>query len=209
MKRLLLLAGMLLSLCAIQAQEPADSNLIVQLSGVAVDNETFDPIPYANISVINSSRGTYTDENGFFSIAVRKKNRLKFSAVGYKEKFLLLPDTLGINRYDLLIFAVKDTITLQEAVVRPWPSREHFRIEFLEMDVSNEMQERALENLAIETLERLKYEVPIDANESADFYLRQQAADFYFYGQIPPQRIFDPMAWAEFINFLKKNKDKK
>lgn len=190
------------------AQEPLDSSAVIQLSGVAVDDETFDPIPYANISVINSARGTYTDENGFFSFPVQKKDRLKFSAVGYKEKFLLLPDTLGINRYNLLIFAQPDTIILPDAVVMPWPSREHFKIEFLELDVSDEMQERALENLAIETLERLKYEVPVDANESADFYLRQQAADFYYYGQMPPQRIFDPQAWIEFINFLKKNKEK-
>lgn len=187
----------------------SDTSLVVQLSGVAVDSETFDPIPYSSISVLNTSRGTYTDENGFFSFAVKKSDRMKFTSVGYKEKFLLLPDSLDFNRFDMLIFAEKDTLNLPEVTVMPWPSREHFRIEFLELDVSDELQERALQNLAMETLERLKYEVPTDANEHGDFYLRQQAADFYYYGQIPPQRIFDPNAWIQFIQMLKKEKNKK
>ncbi len=190
-------------------QSKSDSTHLIQLSGMAINQETFDPIPYANIAVLNSSRGTYTDEKGFFSFVVRKTDKMKFSALGFKDKYIKLPDTIDLNRFNLLIFAELDTIELPEAVVMPWPSREHFRIEFLELDVTEELQERALENLALETLERLKYEVPTDPNEHADFYLRQQAADFYYYGQAPPQRIFDPLAWAEFIKFLKKGKDKK
>lgn len=206
MARFFLFIAFIFSVSFSFGQEFSDSSGIVQLSGMVINQETFDPIPYANIAVLNTSRGTYTDENGFFSFVVRKEDRMKFSALGFKDKYIRLPDTLNINRFNLLIFAELDTINLAEAVVMPWPSREHFRIEFLELDVKEELQERALENLAMETLERLKYEVPTDANEHADFYLRQQAADFYYYGQAPPQRIFDPLAWAEFIKFLKKGK---
>ena len=107
----------------------------------------------------------------------------------------------------------QDTINLPETVVFPWPSREHFKLEFLAMDVTPELQERAMRNLANETLERMRNDVVRDGNENADYYLRQQAREFYYIGQQPPMNIFNPVAWKQFFDAwkrgdYKKNKDK-
>ena len=107
----------------------------------------------------------------------------------------------------------QDTSNLPETVVFPWPSREHFRLEFLAMDVSKEMQERAMENLAEESLRRGREIVLLDPNEHADMYLRQQARNNYYIGQTPPMNIFNPIAWKQFFDAWKrgdfKNEDKK
>ena len=68
----------------------------------------------------------------------------------------------------------QDAINLPETVVFPWPSREHFKLEFLAMDITPELQERATENLANEVLRKARKSVAFDGNENADYYLRQQ-----------------------------------
>ena len=88
-------------------------------------------------------------------------------------------------------------------------SRDHFRLEFLAMDVTSEMQRRAVENVAEESLARMRNEVGMDGNENADFYLRQQASNYYYIGQTPPMNIFNPIAWKQFFDAWKRGDFKK
>ena len=80
------------------------------------------------------------------------------------------------------------------------------------MDVTSEMQDRAVKNLANETLRKMRNEVATDGNENADYYLRQEAQSYYSLGQTPPMNIFNPLAWKKFFDAWKKgdfkNKDK-
>ena len=194
-------------------QSQTDDQELIQFSGMVLDgsNEALYPVPFTNILVKNKGRGTYSDLKGFFTIVVEKKDTIIFSAVGYRSVSVTIPDSLRDNRYSLVQLMTQDTFNLPETVVFPWPSKDHFKLEFLAMDVSNQMQERAMENLAQRTLERARSTVPSDGNEHADFYLRQQARDYYFIGQTPPMNIFNPIAWKKFFDAWKngdfKNKD--
>jgi len=107
------------------------------------------------------------------------------------------------DRKSIVQLMTQDTFNLPETVVFPWPSREHFRLEFLAMDVTPELQSRAQENLAQEVLEKQRNIVRYDGNESADFYLRQQARENYYIGQQPPMNIFNPIAWKKFFDSWK------
>lgn len=193
----------------LQAQ-PLQENL-VQFSGIVLDgsDELLVPIPYANILVKNEGRGTYSDFNGFFSIVVRKGAMIEFSAIGYKSYEFTIPDTLSDNRYSLVQLLTRDTINLPTAVIFPWPSREHLRLEFLAMDVSSELQARAARNLTADNLERARTNLPYDGRENADYYLRQQASSYYYIGQTPPMNIFNPIAWKDFFEAWKRGDFKK
>lgn len=199
----------------LMAQEDNTDPDLIQFSGMVLDGATAQlyPVPYTNILVKGEGRGTYSDFNGFFSLVVRKSDIIVFSAIGYKNVEVTIPDSLSDSRYSLVQLMSQDTINLPETVVFPWPSREHFRLEFLAMDVSKEMQDRAMENLASESLERGREIVVLDANEHADMYLRQQSRNNYYIGQTPPMNIFNPIAWKQFFDAWKrgdfKNKDKK
>ena len=216
MRYILLIASFLFFFqLGVDAQEKRDSNLI-QFSGMVLDgtNEQLYPVPYTNIYIKEKGRGTYSDFKGFFSIVVEKGDLVVFSAIGFRTVEITIPDTLRDDRYSLIQLMTVDTINLPETVVFPWPSKEHFKLEFLAMDVTNEMQERAIENLAQETLERGREMVSLDGNEHADFYLRQQSRQCYYIGQTPPMNIFSPIAWKQFFDswkkgdFKKKSKDK-
>ena len=196
---------------SLKAQE---QERLVQFSGLVLDgsDESLYPVPYANILVKGKSRGTYSDFKGFFYIVLEKNDTIVFSAIGYKTVEVVIPEEVKDNRYTIVQLMTQDAVNLPETVVFPWPSREHFKLEFLAMDVTPELQERAMRNLANETLERMRSEVITDGNENADYFLRQQAREFYYVGQQPPMNIFNPVAWKKFFDSWKagdfKKKDK-
>ncbi len=193
----------LLATTALLAQQ-REGNL-VQFSGLVLDgsDEQLVPVPYANIVVKDRNRGSYTDLKGFFSIVVQKGDVIQFSAVGYKTVEYEVPLEMEGDRKSIVQLMTQDTFNLPETVVFPWPSREHFRLEFLAMDVTPELQSKAQENLAQEVLEKQRNIVRYDGNESADFYLRQQARENYYIGQQPPMNIFNPVAWKKFFDSWK------
>lgn len=206
MKKLLFIFSLVLSVGAIWAQDEIVSNDLVQFSGMVLDGTTEDllPVPYANILVKEKGRGSYSDYTGFFSIVVEKGDVIVFSAVGYKTVEYTIPDTLQDNRYSLVQLMTQDAVNLPETVVFPWPSRDHFKLEFLAMDVTSELQERATRNLAAETLERMRSEVASDGIENASYYMRQQSRQYYYIGQRPPMNIFSPVAWKQFFDAWKR-----
>lgn len=184
---------------------------LVQFSGLVLDgsDDQLLPVPYTNVAVLEEGRGTYTDWNGFFSIVVKRGQVVEFSAVGYETVEFTVPDTLSDNRYSIVQLMTQDVYNLPETVIFPWPSREHFRLEFLAMDISNELQRRALENVAEESLSKMRNVVKRDGNENADYYLREQARNYYHLGQAPPMNIFNPIAWKQFVDAWKRGDFKK
>ncbi|WP_282781204.1 carboxypeptidase-like regulatory domain-containing protein [Phaeodactylibacter xiamenensis] len=198
----------LLGTLSLNAQQ---SKNLVQFSGMVLDgtDDQLFPVPYTNILVKDKGRGTYSDLRGFFSIVVEKGDIIVFSAIGYKTVEYQIPEDLDDERYSIVQLMTQDAINLPETVVFPWPSREHFKLEFLAMDVTPELQARAQENMANDALRRMRNEVVPDGRENADFYLRQQSRDFYHIGQQPPMNIFNPIAWKRFFDSWKAGDFKK
>ena len=193
----------MLALCFVgHLSAQTENENLVQFSGMVLDGTTAEliPVPYTNVLVKDKGRGTYSDFTGFFSIVVEKGDVIEFSAVGYQTVEYVIPADLKDNRYSLVQLMTQDTLNLPETVVFPWPSKEHFKLEFLAMDVTSEMEERALKNVANETLARMRSTVPSDGREHANYYLRQQARDYYYIGQTPPMNIFNPIAWKQFFD---------
>ncbi len=188
------------------SQKKQDSIKVVQFSGLVVTDQGGDvvPLPYTNIGVKGTSRGTVSEINGFFSLVGKVGEVIVFSHIGYQTTEFVIPDTIRSNMYSFIQIMSQDSVLLPEAVIYPWPSREFFDIEFLAIDVSNEMQERAKENLAANALASIRYSVPGDGFEAGNIYMRDQAAASYYEGQFRPQKIFDLAAWAKFVQAWKR-----
>lgn len=204
---------MIFAFTQVNAQLVEDKDL-VQFSGMVLDgtNQELIPVPYTNVLVKGKGRGTYTDFDGFFSIVAEKGDEIEFSAIGYKSVTFIIPDSLEDNRYSLVQLMTQDAVNLPETVVFPWPSKEHFKLEFLAMDVTSNLQRKANVNTASDVLAQMREEVINDGQENANYYLRQQSKEFYYIGQAPPMNIFNPIAWKGFFDAWKrgdfKNKKK-
>lgn len=189
-----------------KAQRNLDSIKVVQFSGLVVTEAEGNiiPLPYTNISVKGTSRGTISELNGFFSLVGKVGETVVFSHLGYQTVEFEILDTIKSNLYSFIQIMSQDSILLPMAVIYPWPSKEFFDIEFLAIDVSNEMRERARQNLAARALAEMRETVPGDGFEAGNMYLQEQARSNYYNGQFQPQRIFDLAAWAKFIESWKR-----
>lgn len=208
MKQLLFIIGLISFSIGVNAQK---DTVLLQFSGLVLteENDELVPLPFTNITIKGTQRGTYTNLDGFFSIVASKGDTVVFSAIGFKTAEYELPRNLKDNRYYIMHLMVEDTLTLPVTMIYPWPSREHFRIEFLEMDVSDEMYDRAIANLNEKTLSKLREGVPKDGVETGSMHLQQQARDYYTIGQMPQQNIFNPLAWRDFFKSWKEGKFRK
>jgi len=81
------------------------------IRGIVVDSATFANLPYVNIQVKHSFKGTTTDINGSFSILATPHDTLIFSLLGYKKLELALAD------YEPGIIRLMEQPTLLRAVI--------------------------------------------------------------------------------------------
>lgn len=200
----------------VMSQKKDDPIKVIEFSGMVFEEGPKGepiPLPFTNIAVKGTSRGASADNDGFFSFVALAGETIVFSRIGYKTVEIKVPDTLKSTQYKWIQIMTEDNILLPEAVIFPWPSKEHFKQEFLEIDISNELRENAQANLAEEKMRELRYSVPADGKEASSMVIRQQANDYVYTGQIKPQNIFNPLAWKKFIDAWRrgdfKKKDKK
>ncbi len=179
---------------------------LVQFSGTvfALEGQKKLPLPYANIGLPRTHRGCYSNDQGFFSMPAQTGDTVLVQYLGFKTQSLRLPDQLTNGSYYIEILMYRDTFELQRTTIYPIPSKEHFRPEFLAMDVSDPLKELAEKNLSSDVLARIAPGVPADGRQTVNLYFQQQAVNAVYEGQFKPQNIFNPMAWIEFINALKR-----
>ena len=184
---------------------------VIQFSGQIVyeeDGELY-PIPYANVYVKGTTRGVYSDIDGFFSLVARKLETVVFTYIGFETIEYQIPDTLKRDRYSMVLLMTQDTLTLSAVEIYGWPTREHFDIEFLAMDVTEILEQRAKENLAEKILVGIREDLPMDGGENYNVVQKERQAEYYAAGQYRPMNILNPLAWAKFIKEWKAGKYKK
>jgi len=188
----------------------SDKN-IIQITGTVVTEEDGNPVPvpYANIQVKGTDRGVGADFYGYFSLPVIVGETLVFSAIGYKSHSWIVPDSFEVNRYTSFFILTKDSLSLPQAVIYPWPSKEHFKLEFLEIEIDDELLDNAMENLDREKLVKLREKTIRDGRETSNFYFKQQAQEYYYMGQLRPQNLFNVVSWKKFFDAWKNGDFKK
>jgi CarboxypepD_reg-like domain len=197
----LLLIGSCLS---VQAQTPVSKDSVIQLFGVVMTADSLRGIPAASVVVVGKGRGTITNNDGVFSIAVLKGDKILFSSVGFKDKQYEIPRNLPDNQWSVIQLLVSDTAYLPATILKPRPSREQFERDFVNTRIPDDAYEVARQNTNEAQRRLLLQTLPADGREAVNYQLRQQSNKYYYAGQVPPQNIFNPMAWAEFIKAWKR-----
>jgi len=212
MKRFLLysifISGFLYSQNAI-AQNRADQDSVIQLYGVVMTADSLQAIDAASVIVEDKGRGTMTNYQGVFSIVVLKGDRIRFSCVGFKDKIITIPDNLKGNQYSVIQLMVSDTAYLPATILKPRPSRSQFERDFVNADVPADQIEIARQNNDEAKRRALIAALPADGREAVNANIRKQTQKYYYQGQQPPINLFNPFAWADFIEAWKRGDFKK
>jgi len=182
---------------------------LVQFSGIVVSADSINPVPFANIIIKNTWRGTIADYYGYFSFVARINDTIIFSSVGYKKGQFVIPDTIKSDRYSLIQVMTNDTVLLSQTVIYPWPSREEFKEAFLNFDVPDDDYERANHNLNQAELREMAANYPMDGSMNYKYSMQLHQDKLYYIGQTQPITILNPFAWAQFIKAWKEGKFKR
>ncbi len=97
--------------------------LMSQLSGQEVlfegkvfDSKTKEPIPYVNLSFLNTLKGTSTDEKGHFFLDIPEnllKNKVHISSLGYKDSIITAQQLFDSRIFNM----VEESFELDEVVI--------------------------------------------------------------------------------------------
>lgn len=194
---------------AAKAQFEGFRDSVVQLYGVVMTADSLQALPSVSVVVKGQNRGTVTNNQGVFSIVVLKGDVIEFTSVGFKPKAVTVPKNLEGNQFSVIQLMVNDTVYLAATIIKPRPTREQFERDFVNTQFPDDEIEIARKNTSEDTRRALVATLPRDGKEAANAYLTKQAAKNYYNGQIPPQNIFNPFAWADFIKAWKRGDFKK
>ncbi len=161
-------------------------------------------VPAVSILVKGQGRGTISNSVGVFSIVAFKGDTLSFSAVGFRRKDYKIPLDLPGNRYSMIQLMAEDTVYLTETIIKPYPTRKEFEKLFVSMDIPNDMYEIARKNNEQAKLRAIAQGMAIDGGGAYNVFMQKQQQSLYYAGQVPPQNIFNPLAWAQFLESWKR-----
>ena len=206
MKRILL--NLFLFLIAlpvvVKAQFETYKDSVVQLYGVVMSADSLQGLPSVSIMVKGRNQGTMSNDQGVFSIVVLKGDQIEFTSVGYKPKTVTIPKNLEGNQQSVIQLMIQDTVYLAATIIKKYPTRQEFERDFANIKVPDDQQEIARQNLSEANRRALLAVYPKDGREASNYYFKQNQRKYYSAGQLPPQNIFNPLAWAEFIKSWKR-----
>ena len=177
---------------------------VVQLYGVVMTADSLVGIPAVSVVVRGQNRGTITNNDGVFSIVVLKGDVVEFTHVSYKPKVVTIPKSLEGNQYSVVQLMVADTVYLPATIIRPRPTAAQFARDFANTKVPDDDYEIARKNTDVAKRRALMQSTPADGREASNLQLSNIARKASYAGQNPPQNIFNPAAWAEFIQAWKR-----
>lgn len=192
-----------LFLCTVtRAQEPKP----IQFSGVILGSDTRQFVSFVSVVNKNSRRGMVSDYQGYFSLATTLPDTFIFSAIGYKDQTVTLPAVVSGDSYTQTVTLERDTFLLPSVTVYPWADVESFKRDFLTRPIPADAVEAARKNLQHEVLISMGKYQPMDGGQNSSIYFQQQARQMYYQGQIAPNQLLNPLAWAQFIRMIKEGR---
>jgi hypothetical protein len=205
-KKIILFAGLVLFLLPrnAHAQFETSRDSVVQLFGIIMTADSLVGIPAVSIMVKGQNRGTISNNQGVFSIVVLKGDEVEFTHVSYQSKTVRIPKTLEGNQYSVVQLMVADTIYLPATILKPRPTPEQFARDFVKNQVPDDEYEIARKNTSAAKRRILMRTTPGDGGEATRIQLNKVATRATYQGQTPPQNIFNPAAWADFIQAWKR-----
>jgi len=206
MRKILLYLGIafLILPSTAKAQFETVRDSVVQLFGIVMTSDSLIGIPAVSITIKGQNRGTMTNNQGVFSIVVLKGDVIDFTHVSYKPKEITIPRNLEGNQYSVVQLMVADTIYLPATIIRPRPTPQQFARDFVNTKVNDDDIEVARKNTDAAKRRVLMRTVPGDGAEATQIQFRNLANRATYNGQVPPMNIFNPAAWAEFIEAWKR-----
>jgi len=138
MKKLMLTCLVVVVATFLSAQDVRPDS-IFRFSGFVLHPNDSTGLPNAHIINITKGTGTVSGRDGSFELIVRNADTLRFSCIGFEDRFLHINHLL--RRDDIMIFLKNDTILMDELLVHPLGPRRFFKYKFMSLKLPEKVDE--------------------------------------------------------------------
>lgn len=200
----------LLSACLLGGIAHAQLKQVYQLSGLIVNKASHEAVPYAQVRVNASRRGTVANGDGFYSIPVVATDTIYFSSLGFRTTRFVFADYLKEYQGDLgsaYIYAInyieEDSIMLSGITIFPYNTPGELRTAIIETEVPEGVESvNARDNLNPKVMDALIHGLKIDEGERV-----MVARQLYYNNQMhkhvaPTMPLFDPIAVYQLLRYI-------
>ncbi|GAA5040077.1 hypothetical protein GCM10011506_40200 [Marivirga lumbricoides] len=203
MRNILLISLLFLTAFNTIAQEQGEKP--IHMTGVILDAENLDPLPFVSVLMDSGKRGTVADNQGYFSFLAFPGDTITFRSVGYQSRDFIIPDILDGNSYSMIELMVRENLILDEVLVSPLPEMEAFAETILKQKLTNQ-QRSQISNFKNELNQILEQEYQRDK----PYYEQWRYAQIYdMTGIVPPNNFLNPITWTNFIRDWKTNSNRR
>ena len=172
----------------------------IQVSGVVLRQDSLKALPYTTILIRHSQKGTISDNSGYFSLFISAGDTLQFSNVGYKTAQFVLPSSLNVAHYSLIQLMQRDTITLKQVTITPWPELDDLMKAFLDPSKDDGQDQRTGQmQKRMQSLLNRQQEL-----DNAYYDQMRYSKLYQTTGIVPPNNFLNPFTWSNFIRDWRK-----
>ncbi|WKK78049.2 carboxypeptidase-like regulatory domain-containing protein [Marivirga salinae] len=176
----------------------------INITGVILDAENMEPIPFTTVLIGDGKSGTVADNSGYFSFLAYPGDTITFRSVGYRNSTFIIPELLDGKTYSLIELMVQENVLLEEVKVYPLPDADYFTNTIVKTELTD-IQKKQLDDFKkdLNNLLQTKYE-----NENPYYDQWRYARLYEMTGIVPPNNFLNPMTWSNFIRDWKKDSEK-
>lgn len=201
---------MVLMTCLAVAWGHAQTKRVYQLSGLIVNKDSHEAVPYVQVRIGGRRSGTVANSDGFYSIPVVENDTIYYSSLGFRTTRFVLANYLKEYQGDpnsAYVYAInyieEDSILLGGITIFPYNTPGKLRTAIIETEVPEDIESvNARDNLNPKVMDELMHTVPIGANEriliARQLYYKEQMHK----NVMPTMPLFDPIAVYQLLRYI-------
>ena len=191
---------LLLVVATVFAQDVKRSGKLVQFSGIITDTDSNSIVPYVTITNLSNKSQKYAaNYQGYFSIIVNPGDSLLFSAVGFANKVLVLPNEVADYKYTEMVRMKSETVYLKAVKIYPWATIEEFNKDFLSMKVADDDMAIAKKNLSPRSIQGMILSLPRNSSEVSNSNYRYNFDRMMNVNMRQTNPLLNPFAWGRLM----------
>jgi len=174
----------------------------VQVSGI-ISDETGRLVQGAAVVSQRLRRGALSEHTGIYSIISVPGDTIFFRALGYKRYHTVIPSDYAGRFASVDIRLEFDTVQIAAVNILPWNTYSEFIRDVTQEKPVDPIIENMTQNLA-SIYVALQNDIGLRVSPEAAYrYVMEQNFNGLAYRGAPPNNLFNPFAWAKFVQGMK------
>jgi len=187
------------------SQQVSPEKKLIQFSGIITDVDSNFVVPYVTVTNLSNKEQRYAaNYKGFFSFIAHPGDTILYTAVGYRDLLLPIPNDITDTKYTALVKLKSEIVNLPTVRVYPWATVEDFTRDFMTMKIADDDYLIAVKNLSRESINALMMTLPRDGGEIQSTNFRLNHWNSLNKNMVQSNPLLNPFAWGKLLESIGK-----